>query len=237
MVDPWLFDPHAQVVASPSHSAPGTVTRMCRDPLRLLTRSRGTTSRRGSGARLEPRGRARPRPLGRGVPNRSRDITRRGASRFNFDSAEKESQGHSPKVPCSAKAHRHAHNRSARALPHGCRHCAGWSADGSGTEIFTAFRAERARTMTRRLTGRSGLHGAHARCHSTSTRSWHCGVAASGPACAWMRLVGPRVVTPFGVANATEFGYEVVGCHERAHEIREDLKGDVWARMKFNMRS
>jgi hypothetical protein len=34
---------------------------------------------------------------------------------------------------------------------------------------------------------------------------------------------GAEVRTPFAIPNATEFGFEVVGYHEGAHEIREDL--------------
>jgi hypothetical protein len=43
-----------------------------------------------------------------------------------------------------------------------------------------------------------------------------------------MRLVGTLV--RFLGSNRTEFGLEIVGRHERAHEIREDLKADVNSR-------
>jgi len=91
--------------------------------------------------------------------------------------------------------------------------------------------------MTRRLTGRSGLYG---RTRQVPFRVdaflalWRCRIR---PSVRMDAFGGAEGRTPFGVANATGFGFEVVGCHERAHEIREDLNGDVWARMKFNMRS
>src|SRR5262249_8865003 len=75
--------------------------------------------------------------------------------------------------------------------------------------------------------------GEHARCHAASTRPRQ-DVAAlpHEPRTRFGSVLknafgGAQVRALIGVPNATEFGFEVVGYHKSAHEIREDLKANV----------
>jgi hypothetical protein len=71
--------------------------------------------------------------------------------------------------------------------------------------------------------------GEHARCHTAPTRPRQDVAALPHEPrtrfCSVLKKAfgGAEVRTLLGVPNATEFGFEVVGSHEGAHEIREDL--------------
>jgi hypothetical protein len=47
---------------------------------------------------------------------------------------------------------------------------------------------------------------------------------------------GAEIGLPFRVANATEFWLEVVGCHERSFQKRENMGANVSERREFKMR-